>query len=60
MTRSKEFKEQLAFLVREGTSGRLDAVRGTKKKADVLREAVERELQRLEQGGEVAGLGKSG
>ena len=60
VTRSKEFKEQLAFLVREGTSGRLDAVRGTKKKADVLREAVERELQRLEQGGEVAGLGKSG
>ncbi|KQM48371.1 hypothetical protein ASE69_13675 [Sphingomonas sp. Leaf208] len=48
MTRSKEFKEQLGFLVMEGTIARLEAARGTKKKADVLREAVERELRRLE------------
>jgi len=48
VTRPKEFTEQLAFLVKEGTGDRLDAVRGDLKKADVLREAVERELRRLE------------
>ena len=49
MTRPKEFKEQLSFLVMEGTKARLDAVCADRRKADVLREAVERELRRLEQ-----------
>jgi predicted DNA-binding protein len=48
MTRPKEFKEQLSFLVMEGTKARLDAVCGDSTKADVLREAIERELRRLE------------
>jgi hypothetical protein len=32
----------------EGTNARLDAVCGDRRKADVLREAIERELRRLE------------
>lgn len=48
MTRPKEFTEQLAFLVKEGTSERIDAVRGETKKADFLREAIEREIKRRE------------
>lgn len=48
VTRPKEFTEQLAFLVKEGTGARIDAVRGDMKKADMLRDAVERELKRLE------------
>ncbi|WP_182914106.1 hypothetical protein [Sphingobium terrigena] len=48
MTRPKEFTEQLAFLVKEGTGDRIDAVRGNKKKADFLREAVESAIRRQE------------
>ncbi|RJG48978.1 hypothetical protein D0Z70_24315 [Sphingobium terrigena] len=48
VTRPKEFTEQLAFLVKEGTGDRIDAVRGNKKKADFLREAVESAIRRQE------------
>jgi hypothetical protein len=48
VTRPKEFTEQLAFLVKEGTGDRIEAVRGDTKKADLLREAVEREIRRRE------------
>lgn len=48
VTRPKEFTEQLAFLVKEGTGDRIDAVRGDMKKADFLRDAVEQALRRKE------------
>ncbi|WP_093021250.1 hypothetical protein [Sphingobium sp. YR768] len=48
VTRPKEYTEQLAFLVKEGTGDRIDAVRGDKKKADFLRDAVESALRRQE------------
>lgn len=48
VTRPKEYNEQLAFLVKTGTGARIDAVRGRMKKADFLREAIERELKRRE------------
>lgn len=41
MTRPKEFTEQLAFLVEEGTKERIEAVRGGVKKADFLRQAID-------------------
>lgn len=40
VTRPKEFTEQLAFLVTEGTADRIEAVRGDMKKADFLRAAI--------------------
>ena len=48
VTRPKEFTEQIAFLVKEGTADRIEAVRGDTKKADFLREAIEREIKRRE------------
>lgn len=48
VTRPKEFTEQLAFLVKEGTGERIDAVRGDMKKADFLREAVDQAIRRKE------------
>lgn len=60
MTQPKEFKEQLAFLVREGTGVRFDAVRTDRRKADMLREAVERELLRLEDGIAVGEINQRG
>lgn len=48
VTRPKEYTEQLAFLVKEGTGERIDAVRGEMKKADFLREAVESAIRRKE------------
>jgi hypothetical protein len=48
VTRPKEFTEQIAFLVKGGTGDRIEAVRGPMKKADFLRDAVEREIRRLE------------
>ena len=48
VTRPKEYTEQLAFLVKEGTSERIDAVRGDVKKADFLRDAVEQAIRRSE------------
>jgi major membrane immunogen (membrane-anchored lipoprotein) len=41
VTRPKEFTEQLAFLVKEGTAERIEAVRGEVKKADFLRAAID-------------------
>lgn len=40
VTRTKEFKEQLAFLVEEGTRARIEKVRGDASQADFLRAAV--------------------
>ena len=48
VTRPKEFTEQLAFLVKDGTGERIDAVRGDVKKADFLRDAVEQAIRRRE------------
>lgn len=41
VTRPKEFTEQLAFLVAEGTKERVEAVRGDVPKADFYRAAIE-------------------
>jgi len=46
VTRPKEFTEQLAFLVREGTAERIEAVRGDVKKADFLRAAIDDAIDR--------------
>lgn len=46
VTRPKEYTEQLAFLVTEGTGVRIDAISGDKKKADFLRDAVESAIRR--------------
>ncbi|WP_192929997.1 hypothetical protein [Sphingomonas sp. NIC1] len=41
MTRPKEFTEQLAFLVKEGTKERIESARGNVKTADFLRQAID-------------------
>jgi hypothetical protein len=48
VTRPKEFTEQLSFLAKDGTSRRIEAVRGDVKKADFLRAAVEDAIARRE------------
>lgn len=46
VTRPKEFTEQLAFLVKEGTAERIEAVRGDVKKADFLRAAIDDAIEK--------------
>lgn len=46
VTRPKEFTEQIAFLVKEGTADRIEAARGDMKKADFLRAAIDDAISR--------------
>lgn len=46
VTRPKEFDEQLAFLVKEGTKDRIEAVRGPVSKAEFLRAAIDAAIAR--------------
>lgn len=47
VTKPKAFTEQLSFLVKEGTSERIEAVRGEVKKADFLRAAIDAAIARV-------------
>lgn len=48
MARPKKFVEEMVARFLAGTFARMDAVRGDDDRADLVREAVERELRRRE------------